>query len=253
MFVPSCHIWSWWNASRHWTAYKPRNQRCPSAIWSIHVTRTKSSYYWHARRRLVELSRQETCNIFVMKLIFVYLNLKWFIFHAQNLVDKLAPEDLLRESHRYLHELLKTVEVLPGAEALTSMLDLRHIWQNVATSSSLKEVSVKRMNHADLFSRFKSITTGDDKDLKNGKPAPDIFLLSASRDGIDPSNCIVFEDSLYAFFKHDCIRSLTIWGQKWRQGRKSGRDDRNCRASRKRAPWYVRTCSGCTSYILYCL
>jgi pseudouridine-5'-monophosphatase len=46
-----------------------------------------------------------------------------------------------------------------------------------------------------MFERFRSITTGDDKELKRGKPAPDIFLLSARRDGVNPDRCLVFEDS----------------------------------------------------------
>lgn len=243
MFVPSCHIRSWWNTSRHWTAFEPRDQRRPSTFWRIHVTRIKGSHYWHARRWLVELSCQKTCSIVCCDIIcwMFFFYLKCFLFHSQNLVDKLTPEDLLRDSHRYLHELLSTVEVLPGADALTSAFDSRRIWQSVATSSSLKEVNQKRMNHAEMFSRFKSITTGDDSELKNGKPAPDIFLLSASRDGIDPNNCIVFEDSLYVVFKYVCILSVTIWCQKWCKGCKGSRDDRNRRASRKRTSRYVRT------------
>ena len=40
---------------------------------------------------------------------------------------------------------------------------------------------------------MKTITTGNE--IQNGKPAPDIFLLAAQKMNIDPSKCIVFEDS----------------------------------------------------------
>ncbi len=32
--------------------------------------------------------------------------------------------------------------------------------------------------------------------VKTGKPAPDIYLVAASRLGVDPSECLVFEDAL---------------------------------------------------------
>jgi beta-phosphoglucomutase-like phosphatase (HAD superfamily) len=32
-------------------------------------------------------------------------------------------------------------------------------------------------------------------DVKNGKPAPDVFLEAATRCGVAPDNCIVFEDA----------------------------------------------------------
>jgi sugar-phosphatase len=33
------------------------------------------------------------------------------------------------------------------------------------------------------------------EDVENGKPAPDCFLLAARRFGLDPADCLVFEDA----------------------------------------------------------
>lgn len=44
-----------------------------------------------------------------------------------------------------------------------------------------------------MIDRFEAIVTAED--VKNGKPAPDIFLKAASIAGIPPEHCIVFEDS----------------------------------------------------------
>lgn len=44
---------------------------------------------------------------------------------------------------------------------------------------------------------FDAITTADD--IVNGKPDPEIFLRSAEKLGVEPENCIVFEDAVGGF------------------------------------------------------
>jgi beta-phosphoglucomutase-like phosphatase (HAD superfamily) len=41
-----------------------------------------------------------------------------------------------------------------------------------------------------------AIVAGDDPAVKNGKPAPDIYLEAAKRLNVDPKDCLVFEDAL---------------------------------------------------------
>ena len=43
---------------------------------------------------------------------------------------------------------------------------------------------------------FDAVILGDDKRIKNGKPAPDIFILAANEIYLKPKNCIIFEDSI---------------------------------------------------------
>jgi len=47
-----------------------------------------------------------------------------------------------------------------------------------------------------MFKHFQTIVTGDDKAVKNGKPAPDIYIEAARRLGVHPSECLVFEDAM---------------------------------------------------------
>jgi len=44
-----------------------------------------------------------------------------------------------------------------------------------------------------LLDRFETLVCAED--YKNGKPAPDAFLLAAKRLSIAPEHCLVFEDT----------------------------------------------------------
>lgn len=68
----------------------------------------------------------------------------------------------------------------------------------VATSSSEETYNIKVAKHAALFSLFSHVVTGgSDPEVKHGKPAPDIFLICASRfkDKPKPEHCLVLEDA----------------------------------------------------------
>ena len=47
-----------------------------------------------------------------------------------------------------------------------------------------------------MFQSIQVMVTGDDPNVINGKPAPDIYLEAAKRLGVHPSECLVFEDAL---------------------------------------------------------
>lgn len=60
-------------------------------------------------------------------------------------------------------------------------------------SSAPRQVVEHNLRVSGIIDYFDAITTGDE--VKNSKPAPDIFLLAAERIGIEPSACCVFEDA----------------------------------------------------------
>ncbi len=64
--------------------------------------------------------------------------------------------------------------------ALTTSADL------VEMQGSLREIDLP-------CEQFDAVVTGPD--IERDKPAPDIFLLAASRLGVDPARCLVVEDS----------------------------------------------------------
>ena len=84
---------------------------------------------------------------------------------------------------------------MPGVEKLTRHLVHEGIPQAVATSSKKDTLEAKTIDHKEWFSLFQTIVTGDDPEVSEGKPAPDIFLVAAKRLGFPPKNCLAFEDA----------------------------------------------------------
>ena len=68
--------------------------------------------------------------------------------------------------------------------------------QAVATSSRRAALAQKQTNHEPMFRHFQAIVCGDDPAVTHGKPAPDIYREAARQLGVDPRQCLVFEDAL---------------------------------------------------------
>jgi pseudouridine-5'-monophosphatase len=106
----------------------------------------------------------------------------------------LSAEEYLEERERLLQELFPKAEAKPGAEQLVRHLAEHGIPQAVATSSARAFFELKTRRHG-WFDVFNCIVTGDDPAIKQGKPAPDIFLLAAAKLATPAAECLVFEDA----------------------------------------------------------
>lgn len=118
---------------------------------------------------------------------------------ARVLIDSLGlpmtiPEYLEARRH-ILEALFPQSEPMPGAVRLTRHLHAMKVPQAVATSSDRHNFELKITKHRDWFSIFECIVFGDDPEIAHGKPAPDMFLMTARRMGAVPSQCLVLEDS----------------------------------------------------------
>jgi len=118
---------------------------------------------------------------------------------ARHLVDALAlpitPEQYLAEREVILETLMPTAEAMPGARELTDTLARAGVVHAVATSSASRVYALKTTRHRDWFRTFQVVVTGDDPRIARGKPAPDIFLLTAAELGVTPEHCVVVEDA----------------------------------------------------------
>lgn len=85
----------------------------------------------------------------------------------------------------------KKVELFPGVQEMLSSFKNNYLL-SVASNSDRKFV-LKLLQNTDILSCFKAVLTIND--IKNPKPAPDIYLLSAKRMGLKPEECFVIEDS----------------------------------------------------------
>ena len=86
---------------------------------------------------------------------------------------------------------LSEADVLPGIRDFLTWLNGQGVKTAVASSSNTSSGLAKRF---DLTKHFGVVIDGNLKLPR--KPAPDTFLLAAKMLGVDPSDCIVFEDSL---------------------------------------------------------
>ncbi len=67
-------------------------------------------------------------------------------------------------------------------------------WPVAIASSSHRDVIAAAVDALGLHDTMGAIVSSDE--VARGKPAPDVYLLAASRLGVDPRRCLVVEDSV---------------------------------------------------------
>ncbi|XP_044315995.1 probable pseudouridine-5'-phosphatase [Drosophila rhopaloa] len=97
------------------------------------------------------------------------------------------------------HSKLGFIRLMPGVERLLKHLDGFNVPMAIGCGSCRDSYRIKTRRHSRLFEVFHHVVlSGSDEEVKEGKPAPDVFLATASRfeDSPEPSKCLVFESSL---------------------------------------------------------
>lgn len=110
----------------------------------------------------------------------------------------MSPEQFVARQQEIAVDLMSAVELLPGVEKLLRHLSSHKIPMALATSSGEVMYTIKTKRHTNIFDLFNHKVFGSsDDEVVHGKPAPDIFVVAASRfpDKPDPRQCLVFEDA----------------------------------------------------------
>ena len=106
----------------------------------------------------------------------------------QALVEKWAD---LKE--KYYREMVKDkLESLPGAIELIRDLKKKNAKLAIGSSGPAENVELL-LTTLRIKKYFDIVITAED--VENGKPAPDVFSIVASRLNLEPENCIVIEDA----------------------------------------------------------
>ena len=107
-----------------------------------------------------------------------------------------ALEELIcEERERFIRRLEGpgSIKLMDGILALLRSIRAENIPCWIASSSS-REIIRKVLLIYRLGEYFRGFVSGED--VRKSKPAPDIFLKTASLAGLDPSGCLVIEDSV---------------------------------------------------------
>jgi HAD superfamily hydrolase (TIGR01509 family) len=111
----------------------------------------------------------------------------------QRLLSTRLPAEFERQYREQL--LLKFEQELQVTDGIRAILAHLNVPFCIATSSSLPRTT-KALALVGLTDHFAGcVFTADD--VKNGKPAPDLFLHAAQSMGFAPEQCLVIEDSFF--------------------------------------------------------
>ena len=102
---------------------------------------------------------------------------------------------LRRDVDRMLHEFENEIvyPIFPGALEFVDLLRERGLKTVIVTSSDDKKMEFLFNQHPEFPSHFDAIVTA--ADVTHSKPHPEPYLAGATKAGVDPLRCIVFEDS----------------------------------------------------------
>jgi len=103
----------------------------------------------------------------------------------------LDPEETAQAKEELYEALLP--QLAPVERVVELVREYRGRYPMAVASGGLRRLVDKTLQALHLEGVFQAVCTAED--VVHGKPAPDLFLLAASRIGVPPEECVVFEDA----------------------------------------------------------
>lgn len=112
--------------------------------------------------------------------------------------------EMAQRKNGYYVESIKTLDrtaLLPGALEFIVNAKSKGIKVAIGSSSKNAIAILEQINCLDLFDAI-----ADGNDIKNSKPAPDVFLTAARKLNIAPECCMVVEDAAFRCGGSNCCK-----------------------------------------------
>ena len=142
-----------------------------------------------AKKQGYDMTKEETLMVlgFTTKSIYEF----WENYFKNSDV---SGKQLVDDHYKYIENVLftKGPKKMPYIEELLKYLKENNYKIAVASSSNMNHI-INNMEKTGLKKYIDEFASG--AEVKNGKPAPDVFLLAAERLGVKSEECLVLEDS----------------------------------------------------------
>lgn len=103
---------------------------------------------------------------------------------------------LKKKNEYYLNVARDNTEVFPEMFKFLELLKNQHFMLGVASGSS-PEILSELLGKTGLYKYFDVVVSSEDPEIKEGKPAPDVYLVVSKRLNLKPEECVAVEDSKY--------------------------------------------------------
>jgi len=108
---------------------------------------------------------------------------------SQSEIDVIASD----KERNFRHRVRQNIKPLPGAIKLITSLKEHGFSVALASSAPMENIQLV-IRGLGIESSFQAIVSG--REVTEGKPSPQGFLLAAERLGVEPGDCIVIEDAI---------------------------------------------------------